>query len=99
MGGDPVADTSEAPVGLGAAPRRPDLCDPARRAHAQLVPAGAESGVDATSARLPAISSQPILDPSVRGALVQGTAFDVIAGEETGPRPRSGPPIPISPTT
>jgi uncharacterized protein (DUF427 family) len=53
---------------------------------AQLVPAGAESGADENvGVRLPAISSRPILDPTVPfdAHSCPGTAFDVIAGEET----------------
>ena len=54
---------------------------------AQLVPAGAESGADEdVGVRLPGISSRPILDPTVPfdAHSCAGTAFDVIAGEETG---------------
>jgi uncharacterized protein (DUF427 family) len=54
---------------------------------AQLVPAGAETGADEdVGVRLPAISSRPILDPSVPfdAHSCAGTAYDVIAGDETG---------------
>jgi uncharacterized protein (DUF427 family) len=97
VGGEPVADTCEAR--LVWEPRRvvPTYAVPVTALTAQLVPAGAESGADedfgaarpATSGagvRLPAISSRPILDPSVPfdAHSCAGTAFDVIAGEETG---------------
>jgi uncharacterized protein (DUF427 family) len=97
VGGEPVADTCEAL--LVWEPRRvvPTYAVPRGALSAQLVPAGAESGADegvgaarpATSdlgVRLPAISSRPILDPTVPFAAhsCAGTAFDVIAGEETG---------------
>ena len=97
VGGEPVADTCEAL--LVWEPRRvvPTYAVPLAALSAQLVPAGAESGADedvgaawpATSnggVRLPAISSRPILDPSVPfdAHSCAGTAFDVIAGDETG---------------
>src|SRR6185369_4478236 len=97
MGGDPVADTCQAR--LVWEPRRvvPTYAVPISALTAQLVPAGAESGADenvgatrqATSepgVHLPAISSRPILDPTVPfdAHSCAGTAFDVIAGEETG---------------
>jgi len=87
MGGDPVADTCEAL--LVWEPRRvvPTYAVPLAALTAQLVPAGAESGADEeVGVRLPAISSRPILDPSVPfdAHSCAGTAFDVIAGEETG---------------
>ena len=87
MGGDPVADTCEAL--LVWEPRRvvPTYAVPLAALIAQLVPAGAESGADEeVGVRLPAISSRPILDPSVpfNAHSCAGTAFDVIAGEETG---------------
>ena len=97
VGGEPVADTCEAL--LVWEPRRvvPTYAVPLAALSAQLVPAGAESGADedvgaawpATpngGVRLPAISSRPILDPSVPfdAHSCAGTAFDVIAGDETG---------------
>ena len=87
VGGEPVADTCEAM--LVWEPRRvvPTYAMPIAALTAQLVPAGAESGADEdVGVRLPAISSRPILDPSVPFAAhsCPGTAFDVIAGEETG---------------
>src|SRR4029077_12711932 len=86
MGGDPVADTCEAL--LVWEPRRvvPTYAVPLAALTAQLVPAGAESGADEdVGVRLPAISSRPILDPSVPfdAHSCAGTAFDVIAGEES----------------
>ena len=70
-------------------PRRvvPTYAVPVAALKAQLVPAGAESGADEdVGVRLPAISSRPILDPSVPfdAHSCAGTAYDVIAGEETG---------------
>ncbi len=97
VGGEPVADTCEAR--LVWEPRRvvPTYAVPITALTAQLVPAGAESGADTGAAwpatsdedvgvRLPAISSRPILDPTVPfdAHSCAGTAFDVIAGEETG---------------
>lgn len=87
VGGEPVADTCEAL--LVWEPRRvvPTYAVPRNALTAQLVPAGAESGADEdVGVRLPAISSRPVLDPSVPfGAhSCSGTAYDVIAGEETG---------------
>jgi uncharacterized protein (DUF427 family) len=87
VGGTPVADTCEAL--LVWEPRRvvPTYAVPIASLTGQLVPAGAESGADEDlGVHLPAISSRPILDPSVPfGAhSCSGTAFDVIAGDETG---------------
>jgi uncharacterized protein (DUF427 family) len=87
LGGDPVADTCEAR--LVWEPRRvvPTYAVPLTSLSAQLVPAGAESGADEdVGVRLPAISSRPILDPTVPfdAHSCAGTAYDVIAGEETG---------------
>ena len=87
VGGEPVADTCEAR--LVWEPRRvvPTYAVPITALTAQLVPAGAESGADEdVGVRLPAISSRPILDPTVPfdAHSCAGTAFDVIAGEETG---------------
>jgi len=87
VGGEPVADTCGAM--LVWEPRRvvPTYAVPLDALTAQLVPAGAESGIDAESGvLLPSISSRPILDPSVPFAAhtCAGTAFDVIAGDETG---------------
>jgi len=87
IGGEPVAETCEAR--LVWEPRRvvPTYAVPIDALTAQLVPAGAESGADEdVGVRLPAISSRPILDPSVPfdAHSCAGTAYDVIAGEETG---------------
>jgi uncharacterized protein (DUF427 family) len=87
LGGEPVADTHEAR--LVWEPRRvvPTYAVPLAALTGQLVPAGAESGADEdVGVRLPAISSRPILDPSVPfdAHSCAGTAYDVIAGEETG---------------
>jgi uncharacterized protein (DUF427 family) len=87
LGGEPVADTVEAR--LVWEPRRvvPTYAVPMAALTAQLVPAGAESGADEdVGVRLPAISSRPILDPTVPFAAhsCTGTAYDVVAGEETG---------------
>jgi uncharacterized protein (DUF427 family) len=86
VGGEPVADTCDAR--LVWEPRRvvPTYAVPITALTAQLVPAGAESGADENvGARLPAISSRPILDPTVPFSAhsCAGTAFDVIAGQET----------------
>jgi uncharacterized protein (DUF427 family) len=87
LGGEPVADTRDAR--LVWEPRRvvPTYAVPLAALTGQLVPAGAESGADEdVGVRLPAISSRPILDPTVPfdAHSCPGTAFDVIAGEETG---------------
>jgi uncharacterized protein (DUF427 family) len=87
IGGEPVADTHEAR--LVWEPRRvvPTYAVPLAALRAQLVPAGAETGADEdVGVRLPAISSRPILDPSVPfdAHSCAGTAYDVIAGDETG---------------
>jgi uncharacterized protein (DUF427 family) len=87
VGGEPVADTCDAR--LVWEPRRvvPTYAVPITALTAQLVPAGAESGADENvGARLPAISSRPILDPTIPFAAhsCAGTAFDVVAGEQTG---------------
>src|SRR5882757_439362 len=86
IGGEPVADTCDAR--LVWEPRRvvPTYAVPITALTAQLVPAGAESGADENvGARLPAISSRPILDPTVPFSAHScgGTAFDVIAGQKT----------------
>jgi uncharacterized protein (DUF427 family) len=70
-------------------PRRvvPTYAVPLASLTGQLVPAGAESGADEdVGVRLPAISSRPILDPTVPfdAHSCAGTAFDVIAGDDTG---------------
>lgn len=88
LGGDPVVDTRAAY--LVWEPRRlvPSYAVPRAALTAQLVPAGAETGADEdVGVRLPAISSRPVLDPSVPFAAhsCAGTSFDVLAGEETGP--------------
>jgi uncharacterized protein (DUF427 family) len=87
LGGEPVADTCEAR--LVWEPRRvvPTYAVPLASLTGQLVPAGAESGADEdVGVRLPAISSRPILDPTVPfdAHSCAGTAFDVIAGDDTG---------------
>ena len=96
LGGEPVADTREAR--LVWEPRRvvPTYAVPIAGLSAQLVPAGAESGDDEAGAawlatsdagvRLPGISSRPVLDPTIPfGAhSCPGTAYDVIAGDDTG---------------
>jgi uncharacterized protein (DUF427 family) len=87
LGGEPVADTREAR--LVWEPRRvvPTYAVPLASLSGQLVPAGAETGADEdVGVRLPAISSRPILDPTVPfdAHSCAGTAFDLIAGEETG---------------
>jgi uncharacterized protein (DUF427 family) len=87
LGGEPVADTRQAR--LVWEPRRvvPTYAVPLTALSAQLVPAGAESGADEdVGVRLPAISSRPILDPSVPfdAHSCAGTAFDVIAGDDSG---------------
>src|SRR5258708_12645665 len=85
VGGEPVADTCEAR--LVWEPRRvvPTYAVPGAALTARLVPAPATSD-EAVAVRLPAISSRPILDPAVPfdAHSCAGTAFDVIAGEETG---------------
>jgi uncharacterized protein (DUF427 family) len=88
VGGEPVADTCDAR--LVWEPRRvvPSYAVPIAALIAQLMPAGAESGADENvGARLPAICSRPILDPTVPFSAhsCAGTAFDVIAGQETRP--------------
>ncbi len=86
LGGEPVADTRDAR--LVWEPRRvvPTYAVPSAALTAQLVPAGAESGDEDAGYRLPNVSSRPVLDPTVPFAThtCPGTAFDVIAGEETG---------------
>lgn len=77
LGGDPVADTDEAI--LVWEPRRvvPTYAVPRTALTAQLVPAGGDNGED----EIPGF-----LDPSVpfTAHTCPGTAFDVIAGDETG---------------
>ncbi len=96
LGGEPVADTRDAR--LVWEPRRvvPTYAVPIAALSAQLVPAGAESGDDEAGAapaatsdagvRLPGISSRPVLDPTVPFGThsCPGTAYDVIAGDDTG---------------
>jgi uncharacterized protein (DUF427 family) len=87
LGGEPVADTRDAR--LVWEPRRvvPTYAVPVASLSGQLVPAGAETGADEdVGVRLPAISSRPVLDPTVPfdAHSCAGTAFDLIAGEETG---------------
>jgi uncharacterized protein (DUF427 family) len=78
LAGEPVADTCAAR--LVWEPRRvvPTYAVPAAALTAQLVPAGAESGDDD--------DAPGILDPRVpfNNHTCGGTAYDVIAGEETG---------------
>jgi uncharacterized protein (DUF427 family) len=89
LAGEPVADTCDAL--LVWEPRRvvPTYAVPAAALWAQVIPAGAESG-DASDQGflLPGISDRPVLDPSVRFAAhtCPGTAFDVVAGDETAGR-------------
>ena len=83
FGGEPVANTCEAR--LVWEPRRvvPTYAVPIAALAAQLVPADADSWADENvGARLPGISSRPILDPTVPFAAhsCAGTSFDVIAG-------------------
>jgi len=87
LGGEPVADTRDAR--LVWEPRRvvPTYAVPIAALSAQLVPAGAESFTDDdVGVRLPNVSSQPVLDPTVPfdAHSCAGTSYDVIAGEETG---------------
>jgi uncharacterized protein (DUF427 family) len=94
VGGELIADTCDAR--LVWEPRRvvPTYAVPIAALTAQLVPAGAESGVDVHDGlRLPAISSLPILDPTVPfGAhSCAGTAFDIIAGDESAAAAAFGP--------
>jgi uncharacterized protein (DUF427 family) len=76
LAGEPVADTREAR--LVWEPRRvvPTYAVPIESLSAQLLPAGAESGDE---------DSRPILDPSIpfHSHTCRGTAFDVMAGDET----------------
>ncbi|MGH3678162.1 MAG: DUF427 domain-containing protein [Mycobacterium sp.] len=88
LGGEPVADTRDAR--LVWEPRRvvPTYAVPLSALSAQLVPAGAESGADeGVGVMMPALS-RPILDPTVpfEAHSCAGSAFDVIAGAETGAR-------------
>jgi uncharacterized protein (DUF427 family) len=87
VGAEPVADTCDAR--LVWEPRRvvPTYAVPVSALSGQLVPAGAESGAAYEVVCLPAITSLPILDPSVPFAAhsCAGTAYDVIAGDETAP--------------
>jgi uncharacterized protein (DUF427 family) len=87
LGGEPVVDTDAAR--LVWEPRRvvPTYAVPRAAIAAHLIPAGAESDADADiGVRLPALSSRPVLDPSVPFGVhsCTGTAYDVIAGDETG---------------
>ncbi len=80
LAGEPVADTCAA--ALVWEPKRvvPTYAVPVDDLTAQLVPAGAEAGDDEGSV------SGAVLDPGVpfHAHTCPGTAFDVIAGEETG---------------
>ena len=87
LAGEAVTDTCEAR--LVWEPRRvvPAYAVPIAALTAQLIPAGAESGADEhVGVRLPAVSSRRILDPTVPFAAhsCTGTAYDVVAGAETG---------------
>ncbi|MGV0837616.1 DUF427 domain-containing protein [Mycolicibacterium thermoresistibile] len=87
LGGDLVADTTEAL--LVWEPRRivPTYAVPKAAIRAQLVPAGAATGADEdVGVRLPAISSRPVIDPTVPFAAhsCSGTAFDVLTGDDAG---------------
>ncbi|WP_102145742.1 DUF427 domain-containing protein [Mycobacterium hubeiense] len=87
LAGEPVAETCDAR--LVWEPRRvvPTYAVPVEALTAQLIPAGAESYADEdVGVRLPAFSSRPVLDPTVPfdAHSCSGTAYDVIAGEETG---------------
>lgn len=88
LAGEPVADTKDAR--LVWEPRRvvPTYAVPAAALTTRLLPAGAESGDDETGFRLPDVSERPLLDPSVPFSVhsCAGTAFDVIAGDETAGR-------------
>jgi uncharacterized protein (DUF427 family) len=88
LAGEPVADTSDA--WLVWEPRRvvPTYAVPTKAFTAQLVPAGAESADEKAGFRLPSVSDRPLLDPSVPFTThtCAGTAFDVIAGDETAGR-------------
>src|SRR4051812_47298546 len=86
IGGEPTPDTRQTRLGGGPGRGVPPHAGPIAALTAQLVPAGAETGADEdVGLRLPAISSRPILDPTVPfdAHSCTGTAYDVIAGEET----------------
>jgi uncharacterized protein (DUF427 family) len=93
LGGEPVADTTTAR--LVWEPRRvvPTYAVPRVTLTGQLLPAGAESGDQQTGFRLPDVCDRPLLDPSVPFAVhtCPGTAFDVIAGDETAGRAAFAP--------
>jgi uncharacterized protein (DUF427 family) len=86
LAGEPVADTYEAR--LVWEPRRvvPTYAVPLGALTGQLVPAPASTSDEDVGVRLPAISSRPILDPTVPfdAHSCSGTAYDVVAGEQTG---------------
>jgi uncharacterized protein (DUF427 family) len=88
LGGEPVADTTDAR--LVWEPRRvvPGYAVPVAALSAQLLPAGAESGDEESGFRLPDVSDRPLLDPSVPFAVhtCPGTVFDVITGDQTAGR-------------
>src|SRR5262249_5597641 len=90
---EPVADTRDAR--LVWEPRRvvPTYAVPTKALTAQLVPAGAESGDWEAGYRLPDLSDRPVLDPSGPSTAhtCAGTAFDVIAGDETAGRAAFSP--------
>ena len=93
LGGEPVADTKDAR--LVWEPRRvvPTYAVPTTSLTTQLLPAGAESGETDVGFLVPDISDRPVLDPSVLFAVhtCPGTAFDVIAGDETAGRAAFAP--------
>lgn len=87
LAGEPVADTLDAR--LVWEPRRvvPTYAVPVAALTAQLVPGGGDWDADEeVGVRLPAISSRPVLDPSVPFSAhsCAGTTYDVVAGEEIG---------------
>ena len=88
LGGEAVAETREARLVWEPGRVVPTYAVPTAALSAQLVPAGAESGDDDDDVGLllPSVSTEPILDPTVPFARhsCEGTAYDVIAGDETG---------------
>lgn len=93
LGGEPVADAKDAR--LVWEPRRvvPTCAVPTTSLTMQLLTAGAESGETDAGLRMPDVSDRPILDPSVPFAAhtCPGTAFDVIASDETAGRAAFAP--------
>ena len=87
LGGEAVADTRDARLVWEPGRVVPTYAVPTAALSGQLVPAGAESGDDEdVGVLLPTVSAERILDPTVPFAshTCEGTAYDVIAGEETG---------------